>query len=342
MRALLQPTYGEADTLTMGDAPVPSPGKGQVLVQVSAASVNAADVFLMRGVPRLVRPGNGLRRPARRRLGLDLAGVVAAVGPGATRWQVGDAVFGQGIATFADFALAEEHRLAALPQGVGPEYAATLPIAGTTAMSAVEVAKVMPGQRVVVTGVAGGVGQFAAQLAALRGAEVIGVCSGRNVERVRALGIENVLDYETQDPLDTATPYDAVIDNAGGVRIRDWRRVVVRGGAVLPNSGGRGPDGGALMRVLKAHWHGLIAPQRVRVLYPTVTTERLTELGQLLATARIRPLVDTIFTLDHVPEALDRVSTHHARGKVIVTSSPRSAPDADRSDLLHDQSAFVA
>ncbi len=322
MRALLQPAYGEADTLTVGDAPIPTPGKGQVLIQVAAASVNAADVFVMRGVPRMVRPGNGLRRPARHRLGMDLAGVVADVGPGVTRWQVGDAVFGQGIATFAEFALAEERRLAALPQGLDAEHAAALPVAGTTAMRAVEVAKVMPRQRVLVTGVAGGVGQFAAQLAALRGAEVIGVCSGRNVERVRSLGIENVLDYETQDPLDTATLYDAVIDNAGGVRIRDWRRVVARGGAILPNSGVRGPDGGALMRVFKAQWHGLVAPQRVRVFSGTVTTERLTDLGQLLATERIRPLVDTTYPLDQAPEALARVGTHHARGKVIVTISP--------------------
>ncbi|MFZ2527093.1 MAG: NAD(P)-dependent alcohol dehydrogenase [Rhodococcus sp. (in: high G+C Gram-positive bacteria)] len=323
MRALLQSAYGEADTLTMGDVPVPTPGKGQVLVRVAAASVNAADVFLMRGVPRAVRPGIGLRRPVRRRLGVDLAGVVADVGSGVTRWRVGDAVFGQGIATFAEFALADGHRLAELPDGVRPEHAAALPIAGTTAMCAVDVAKVERGQRVVVTGVAGGVGQFAAQLAALRGADVIGVCSGRNVERVRALGIEHVLDYETQDPLDTAAPYDAVIDNAGGVRIRDWRRVVARGGAILPNSGVHGPDGGALMRVVKAQWHGLVAPQRVRVLFPTVTTERLTELGQLLATDRIRLLVDTVFTLDRAPEALAAVGTHHARGKVIVTQRVR-------------------
>ncbi len=322
MRALLQPAYGEADTLTVGDAPIPAPGRGQILVRVSAASVNAADVFVMRGVPRMVRPGNGLWRPARRRLGMDFAGVVTDVGPGVTRWQVGDAVFGQGIATFAAFALAEQHRVAAVPQGVDPVHAATLPVAGTSAMRAVEVANVMPGQRVVVTGVAGGVGQFAAQLAALRGAEVIGVCSGRNVERVRALGIANVLDYESQDPVDTTVPYDAVIDNAGGVRIRDWRRVVVRGGAILPNSGVRGPDGGALMRVVKAQWHGLVAPQRVRVFSGTVTTERLTELGHLLATERIRPLIDTVYDLDQAPEALALVATHHARGKVVVAIPP--------------------
>ncbi|MFV0429393.1 MAG: alcohol dehydrogenase catalytic domain-containing protein, partial [Arachnia sp.] len=148
MRALLQPVYGEADTLTVGEAPIPVPGRGQLLIHVMAASVNAADVFVMRGVPRMVRLGNGLGHPARRRLGMDVAGFVADVGPGVTRWQVGDAVFGQGTATFAEFALAEERHLATLPQGVEPEQAATLPVAGTTALRAVEVARVMPGQRV--------------------------------------------------------------------------------------------------------------------------------------------------------------------------------------------------
>lgn len=321
MRALLQPIYGESETLVMGDIATPKPARGQVLIRVAAASVNAADVFLMRGVPRMVRLGNGLLRPNRRRLGMDVAGVVVGVGPGVTRWQIGDHVFGQGTATFAEFAVAKDQHLARLPDGVRPEHASTLAIAGTAAMRAVEVARVAPGQRVIVTGVAGGVGQFAAQLAALRGAEVIGVCSGRNVERVRKLGIEHVIDYETQSPLNAAAPYDAVIDNAGGVRIREWRRVVARGGSILPNSGVPGPDGGALMRVAKAQWHGLVSPHRVRVFSSEVTSARLEELGRLLASERIRVLIDTVYALDRAPVALARVGTHHARGKVVVSTS---------------------
>lgn len=322
MRALLQPVYGEAHTLTMGDVPVPEPARGQLLVRVAAASVSAADVFLMRGVPRMVRPGHGLKRPARRRLGLDLAGVVAGVGPGVIRWKPGDPVFGQGLATFADCALAREHQLAPLPDAISPEHAAAVPVAGTTALRAVDVARLAPGQRVVVTGAAGGVGQFAAQLAALRGAEVIAVCSGRNIERVRSLGIEHVLDYETTSPLDTPIPYDAVIDKAGAVRIRDWRRVVAPSGSILPNSGVPGPDGGALMRVFKAQWYGLIASQRVRVFTGKVTAPALTELGVLLAAQRISPLLDTIYPLEQAPQALAAAGTHHARGKIVISISP--------------------
>jgi NADPH:quinone reductase-like Zn-dependent oxidoreductase len=319
MRALVHDRYGEASLLRVGEAPVPSPGPGEVLIEVRAASVNAADVFLMRGVPRAVRPGKGLRKPRFAMLGLDVAGVVAAVGPDVNEWNVGDAVFGEGAPTFREYAVARAENLAALPAGVSFEHAATLPVAGATALRALEVARVQAGQRVLVAGAAGGVGQFTAQLAALRGAEVIAVCSGRNVERVRELGINTVLDYETQNPLDTAVPYDAVIDNAGGVRIKDWRRVVRKGGAILPNSGVKGPDGGAIMRVAKAQWHRVVAPQRVETFLATVSRPALEELGDHLAAGRIRPLVDTMFSLEHAPEAIGRVATHHARGKVIVT-----------------------
>jgi NADPH:quinone reductase-like Zn-dependent oxidoreductase len=152
------------------------------------------------------------------------------------------------------------------------------------------------------------------------------VCSGKNVERVRSLGADQVIDYETEDPLATDTPYDLVFDNAGGVRIKDWRRVVPRGGVILPNAGTRGPDGGALMRVAKAQWHRLVAPQRVMTFYASVSRAALEELGDHVAAGRVQPLVDTMFRLEHAAEALARVATHHARGKVIVTmgTQPRT------------------
>jgi len=319
MRSLLHTQYGEASELLVGTTHTPTPGKGEVLIQVAAASVNAADVFSMRGVPRPIRTGRGLMRPKVNALGLDVAGTVVSLGPDVTQWAIGDRVFGQGFGTFAEHAVASADTLARVPDGVSAEHAATLPVAGITALRGLRLAQVSAGQRVVVTGAAGGVGQFAAQLAALEGAHVIAVCSGRNVERVRALGIDTVLDYETQDVLATDQPYDVVFDNAGAISIRDWRRVVRRGGTILPNSGVKGPDGGALMRVAKAQWHRLLAPQRVRTFMANVTRAELEELGAHLAAGRITPLIDTMFTLDHAPEALARVATHHARGKVLVT-----------------------
>ncbi|MGC4175451.1 NAD(P)-dependent alcohol dehydrogenase [Demequina sp.] len=318
MRAVIHSHYGEADRLTVGEGAVPTPGKGQVALSVRAASINAADVFYMRGVPRMVRPGLGLVRPRRSALGMDVAGVVCGVGPGVSRWAVGDAVFGTGIATLAEVALAAEDQLAALPDSVSFEHASTLGVAAVTALRGLAKAKVREGQRVLVAGAAGGVGQFAVQLAKVHGAHVTAVCSGRNVERVRQLGADRVIDYETEDPL-VAGPYDIVFDNAGGVRIKDWRRVVPKGGVILPNAGTQGPDGGALMRVAKAQWHRIVAPQRVLTFYASVTPAALEELGDHAAAGRIAPLIDTMFTLEHAPEALARVGTHHARGKVIVT-----------------------
>jgi len=319
MRALIHNEYGDAEGLSVGTVPTPTPGPGEVLVAVRAASVNAADVFQMRGVPRLVRMGNGLRRPRRTVLGHDLAGVVSEVGEGVTAFSVGDRVFGEGKAAFAEFAVARTGSLARVPEGMCCEHAASLPMASLTALKAIEVARVQPGQRVVVTGAAGGVGQFALQLAKLRGAHVIAVCSGRNVERVRELGPDEVIDYETQDVLAEIGTCDVVIDNAGGIRIKDWRSIVPKGGVILPNAGVRGPDGGALMRVAKAQWHRVVAPQRIGTFLEKTNTAGLEQIGELAAAGRIRPLVDTMFTLDHAPEALARVGTHHARGKVIVT-----------------------
>lgn len=321
MKSLLHTAYGEASDLRVGTTHTPTPRKGEVLIEVAAASVNAADVFMMRGVPRAVRMGRGLTRPKASLLGMDLAGTVVSLGPGVTEWSIGDQVFGQGIGTVAQFAVAPVDKLAALPAGVCPEHAATLPVAGVTALRGIRLADVRPGQRVVVTGAAGGVGQFAAQLAALAGAHVIAVCSGPNVERVRAMGIETVLDYETQDVLATEEPYDVVFDNAGAVRIKEWRTVVARGGTILPNSGYEGPDGGALLRVAKTQWHRLVAPQRVRSFVANVSRPELTELGEHLAAGRIAPLVDTMFSLDNAPEALERVAAHRARGKVVITMS---------------------
>lgn len=319
MRALIHTEYGDAERLSVGTVAKPAPGPGEVLIEVRAASVNTADVFQMRGVPRAVRMGNGVRRPRRTVLGHDLAGVVAELGEGVTSIAVGDRVFGEGIAAFAEFAVARADRLARVPEGMCSEHAASLPMAGLTALKAMEVARVQPGQRVVVTGAAGGVGQFALQLAKLRGAYVIAVCSGRNVDRVRELGPDEVIDYETQDVLATIGTCDVIIDNAGGIRIKDWRGIVPKGGVILPNAGVRGPDGGALMRVAKAQWHSIVAPQRVGTFLSKTNSAGLAHIGELAASGHIRPLVDTMFTLDHAPEALARVGTHHARGKVIVT-----------------------
>lgn len=318
MSALLQDRYGNADVLRYGEAPVPVAGEGQVLIRVRAAAVNPADVFMMTGVPAVLRLSNGFARPKQPVRGMDVAGEVVAVGAGVTRWKVGDSVCGQGEGAFAQFCTAKEDWLTALPDGVSFEHGSTLGIAGVTAQIAMEVMALNPGDRLLINGAAGGIGQFVVQLAKREGIHVTAVCSGRNVERVKALGADVVLDYGVDNVLDAPMPYDAVLDNAGSVRISDWKKVTRRGGAILPNSGAEGPDGGAIRRVLKAVWHNLVSPYRVPFFYAVVTTERLERLAGLLESGEVVPLVDTLFDLEHAADALERVASHHARGKVVV------------------------
>lgn len=319
MTAVLHDQYGDSRVLRVGSVPVPRPGKREVLIEVRAASVNPADVFMMLGSPFVVRFTNGLRRPKRRVRGLDVAGIVAAVGEGVTRWRVGDAVFGEGSGTFAEFATAREDHLALLPKGVPFEHGASVAVAGISAQMALEVSGLEPGDRLLINGAAGGIGQFAVQMAHRAGVHVTGVCSAHNVERVRALGADVVLDYTRDDVLAGDVTYDAVLDNAGSVAIRDWRRVTRPGGVIMPNSGAHGPDGGAIRRLLKALLQNIVARQRIKTFYASTTPERLERFGADLESGAIKPLIDTMFTLEHTSAAVDRVASHHARGKVIIT-----------------------
>lgn len=319
MAAVTHSRYGNADVLKHTEVQVPRPKAGEVLVRVRAASINPADVFILSGSPWILRLSNGLKQPKHAVRGMDLAGEVVAVGEGVTRWRVGDAVCGQGNGTLAQYATSSEEWLTALPDGVPFEHGATLAIAGITAVLAMEVMSLTPGERLLVNGAAGGIGQFVVQLAKLHGIHVTAVCSGHNVERVKSLGADVVLDYTTDNVLDAPQPYDAVLDNAGSVSIRDWQKVTRKGGAILPNSGAEGPDGGALMRVVKANVFNLFAPHRIKTFYAQVSTERLQYLAALVGQGTVTPLIDSLYDWEHTADAVERVASHHARGKVVVS-----------------------
>lgn len=319
MRAVVHDSYGDASVLRIDQVPIPSPGRDEVLVRVHAASVNPADVFLTAGSPWVVRVGAGLTRPKNRRRGMDVAGTVVAVGDAVARWSVGDAVFGTGAGTFAEFAIAKADAIAALPPGVTFEHGASAPVAGVSAQIALEISGLTPGDRLLINGASGGIGQFAVQLAHNAGFHVTGVCSAQNVERVRALGADVVLDYAVDDVLAPAAPYDAVLDNAGSVKVSDWRRITRKGGVLMPNSGSPGPDGGAIRRLVKALLQNIVASQHIKTFYATVTTERLERLAADLESGAVVPLIDAEYLLEDTPLAMAHVASHHARGKVIIT-----------------------
>lgn len=318
MRAITQDVYGGPEVLRLGDIEVPEPGKGQVRVRVLAAALDAGIWHLTTGRPPIARLGLGLTRPRSRVSGQELAGVVDAVGPGVTRWAVGDGVFGQGSGAFAEYALAREDRLAALPDGVPPEAAATLAVSGSTALTAVRTGRVTAGQRVLVIGAGGGVGSFAVQIATALGASVTGVASSGKAELVRRLGADRFVDYTTE-PLDSAGVHDVVIDTAGNRPLGEVRRLLVPGGtAVLVGSGVATSGWLAGLGRMIASWPvSLFVPQRLVGFFGVTRSADLADLAAMVVDGRIVPAVGRVGGLEDVPDALAELGRGHATGKAV-------------------------
>lgn len=310
MRAITRHQYGESDVLRVEDVEKPAPAEGQVLVRVTAAGVNMAEWHLMTGKPTLARLVLGLRRPKNPQLGEDLAGVVAAVGPGVTRFAVGDDVFGSGRGTWAEFALAKEELLQPLPVGIRFEEAAAAPMAGYTALQALRLVGDLERKHVAVTGAGGGVGSMLVQLASARGARVTAVCSARKAELVRRLGAHDVVDYATTDPTAGERRFDHVLDFAGGLPLKRWRRVVKPGGILVL---GGAENGGDVLGPLSRSVGGLFARGlKVVTLVAVTQGDDVAELATLLATGELRSPLARTYRLEDAAQAVDdlRAGTH--------------------------------
>jgi NADPH:quinone reductase-like Zn-dependent oxidoreductase len=274
----------------------------------------------MRGLPLVLRAATGLRKPKDTRLGIDGAGRVEAIGKSVTRLHPGDEVFGACKGAFAEYAVAPESSLAAKPAGLSFEQAAAVPVAGSTALQGLrDKAGVQAGQRVLIHGAAGGVGTFAVQIAKTLGAEVTAVCSTRNVEMVRSLGADRVVDYTREDFTASEVRYDVMLDMIGVPSLSQRRRALTsRGTLVLvgaTDSGGwLGPLGGLLAAVLTSPF----VSQRLRPLLTHASKEDLQVLAELLAAGKVRPVIDRTYPLSEVPEAIRYLEQGHARGKVVI------------------------
>lgn len=319
MKAVTHAEYGEADVLTYGTVPVPTPGPHDVLVRVKSAALNPADVFAMRGRPRVIRLSSGLRRPRHQVLGTDVAGTVERVGSSVTRWKAGDEVFGSGRGSLAEYALASEDDVARMPEAISFEAAAATPLAGLAALQGLRLRPPGPGSRVLIIGASGGIGSFAVQMAASAGAQVTGVCSSHNVGLVKALGAAHVVDYTRDSLVDMPERFDFIFDNVGAHRMLALAHLTTKDGLLVVNSGEDGPDGGALARVVKAAWHGKVRRRRITAFYSSPTAQDLEQLAHMLGAGTIAPSLDTMFTLDHAADAMARVASRHARGKVVVS-----------------------
>ncbi len=321
MRAAMQRQYGPPSVLEIADVEPPVPGRGDVLVRVRAASVHPGDYFVMTGEPYIVRLAFGLRRPRHAIRGMDLAGVVAAVGEDVEGFQPGDHVFGWcTTGSLAEYASVPARNLAPVPENLSLAEAAAVPTSGMTALQAMrDVARVAPGQKVLIVGASGGVGSFAVQIAASLGAEVTGVCSAGNGELVASLGADHVIDYAASDFAEHGVQYDVILDNVESRPLSVVRRALTPAGTLIPNSGKGGRLLGPIGRVIRAHVLSLFTRQRLRPFTSVGTREDLLALAALASSGQLTPVIDRVYPLDAAADALRHVATGHTRGKVVVT-----------------------
>jgi NADPH:quinone reductase-like Zn-dependent oxidoreductase len=325
MKAIVQHRYGSADVLEFTDVDKPAPAGDEVLVRVHAASVNARDWHVMRGDPYIARPSSdlGWRRPNISIRGTDFAGRVEAVGSAVTGLQVGDEVFGEAPNAFAEYVAVSEELVEKKPSNLSFEQAAAIPLAANTALIGLrDTAKFQPGQRVLINGASGGVGTFAVQIAKASGATVTGVCSTRNVELVRSLGADEVIDYTTTDFSRSDRRYDVVLDLVGNRSLTALRRALVKRGTLLLSGGGVF-TGGSLVGPMGLIVRGMAAApfvsQRVMLFNAVPSRENLATLRELAEDGKLTPVVDRTYPLAAAADAIRHVETGHARAKVVIT-----------------------
>jgi NADPH:quinone reductase-like Zn-dependent oxidoreductase len=318
MKAIVQDTYGSSAVLEARDVAKPEIGDDEVLVRVHAASIHVGDWMVMRGVPHVMRMATGLRRPKHQILGTDIAGTVEAVGTNVTRFRPGDEVFGWCTGAFAEYASAGEAHFVSKPADLTFEQAAAVGVSATTALQLLrDQGKIQPGQKVLINGASGGVGTFAVQIAKAFGAEVTGVCSTTNVDMVRSIGADHVIDYTKEDFTRGGQRYDFILDNVGNHSPSDTRRALTMNGVLQPNGGGH--SGGGMGPVIKALVSSLFVRQQAR---PSVKFENhgdLVVLKELIEAGKVMPVIDGTYPLSGVPAAIDHVGEGHARGTVVIT-----------------------
>ena len=321
MKAIAYHRYGSPDVLEYEEIEKPTPGDDEVLLRVRAASVNPYDWHFMRGTPYFLRMMAGLRKPKITRLGVDAAGQVEAVGRNVTRFKPGDEVFGMCKGAFAEYACASESALVMKPASVTFEQAASAPVAAYTALQGLrDKGKLQPRQKVLINGAAGGVGTFAVQIAKWFGADVTGVCSTRNLEMVRSIGADHVIDYTQQDFTRSGQLYDLIFDCVGNHSFSACRDVLSHKGTNIAVGGPTGrwmiaPLAGLLAALVLSRF----TSQKLVMALAKPNKEDLTLVSELMEAGKIVPVIDKRYRLNKVPEAIRYLEEGHARGKVVIT-----------------------
>ncbi len=332
MKAIVYCEYGSPDVVKLEDVEKPVPNDNQVLIKVRAASLNALDAYMIRDawLNHLIF---GLRKPRDTRLGRDVAGQVEAVGKNpaaAGQFKPGDEVFGICRGSLAEYAVTPERALVIKPPNVSFEQAASLPLAGLTALQGLREGNIQPGQKVLINGATGGVGTFAVQIAKSLGAEVTAVCSTRNVDLVRSIGADHVIDYTNEDFTKSDQRYDVIFDNVANHSFAERRRALnPKGICVLAGMGGAGvKEGQALGRIASnlfiARGLSSFINQKFAQYMTKVSKPDLILLGELIQAGKVRPVIERTYKLNDAPEAFRQLDAGHARGKLVITVGEES------------------
>jgi NADPH:quinone reductase-like Zn-dependent oxidoreductase len=323
MKAVVYHRFGPPEVLQYEDLETPTPRDDEILIRVRAASVNPLDWRLVKGEPYLARLMMGIPRPKVMRPGVDVAGEVVAVGGSVTRFGPGDEVFGTCRGAFAEYGCASESALVTKPANVTFEQAAAVPVAAYTALQALRnKGCVRPGQRVLVNGASGGVGTFTVQIAKAFGGEVTGVCSTRNVEMVRSIGADHVIDYTQEDFTRSGRRYDLIIDSAGNHPLSACRRALEPSGTYVMVGGPYRGWIDFLARLIQVPVLSRLSSQKLTMVMAKGNQEDLALLRDLMAEGKITPVIDRRYALSEVPEAISYLEEGHARGKVVITMDP--------------------
>ena len=321
MKAVVHSEFGGPEVLRVADVDTPAPKADELLVKVHAAALNPLDWHLVRGAPFPIRLMlGGLRGPKRPRIvGADYAGTVEAVGSGVGGFAAGQPVFGTAEGTLAEYVTVPADKAAIKPEQVTFEQAAGVGVAALTALQMVrDKARVQPGQRILIVGAGGGIGTFAVQIAKSLGAHVTGVQSAGAVDLVRSLGADSVIDYTQEDFTTGDTRYDAVLDNVSTRELKDILRVVKPGGVLVPNGGGSPEDGMSILQLLRTMMTRPFISQRIVFFVTKPTSGDLQLLADMMQAGTLTPVVDTVYPLGQVADAMRHLEAGHPHGKIVV------------------------
>jgi NADPH:quinone reductase-like Zn-dependent oxidoreductase len=317
MTAVVQDRYGSADVLATQDIDRPEIADDEVLVRVHAASIHIGDWVVMTGVPFVMRMATGLSKPKNRVPGTDIAGTVEAIGSEVQSFRPGDEVFGWCSGAFAEYARAPEDQLVKKPANLTFEQAAAVGVSASAALQLLrDEAKVQPGQKVLINGASGGVGTFAVQIAKAFGAEVTGVCSTKNVDMVRSIGADHVVDYTREDFRAGDERYDIILDNVGDRSMSDTRSVLTPTGTLLSNGGGH--SDGKLWRVIRASLASMVVRQQGRQSVKSQNRADLVALKELVEAGKVTPVIGGTYPLGRTAEAIGHIAAGHARGTLVI------------------------